>query len=248
MLSPSFYAIVASLCVPLTLVFFHWILFLALRHPPPLVRRTQVVALGRALVVCAGGVIAAYLGPACLFLSSYLTEGTRDTLRLESVPDGPAANAGVLEGDLAVRVNEQAVKSFQELKKVVAASEGPVALDVLRGQDRTTILIDRGPTGLIGVRPIVRSVPFSEAMTDALTQPATLATGYVAGTLNLVRNHNPPAIVDATSLVSGADPKFRWRMTASMASVRLIPISAIYILLTLFDFRARRADFKICSE
>jgi S1-C subfamily serine protease len=58
-------------------------------------------------------------------------------------PNGPAARAGLREGDLIVAANERSVTSVDDLHRFLAEwpFDGSVALTILRKQDRLTVQV-----------------------------------------------------------------------------------------------------------
>ena len=56
-------------------------------------------------------------------------------------PDGPAANAGIVEGDLLVAAGDTALTSIEALHDVLASVGETLTLTVVRGNDERTVEI-----------------------------------------------------------------------------------------------------------
>jgi serine protease Do len=66
----------------------------------------------------------------------------RDGLVVRGVePEGPAANAGIVEGDLLVAAGDTALTSIEALHDVLARVSETVTLTVVRGTDERTVEI-----------------------------------------------------------------------------------------------------------
>ena len=56
-------------------------------------------------------------------------------------PDGPAANAGILKGDVIKKINGEVVKSSAQTKSNILASEESLSISISRGNTDTTFTI-----------------------------------------------------------------------------------------------------------
>jgi len=65
----------------------------------------------------------------------HLPQGTTGAVVVEVIPNTPAAQAGIEQGDVVNRLNEKAVASSYELRRLISASEpgAKVSLAILRG-------------------------------------------------------------------------------------------------------------------
>ena len=58
---------------------------------------------------------------------------------------GPAASAGLQEGDLIIRAEDTEIRSIEDLyKQLVAARNDTLQLEVLHGSERRSILLNYG--------------------------------------------------------------------------------------------------------
>ena len=56
-------------------------------------------------------------------------------------PDGPAANAGVAEGDLLVALGDSALDSLEVLHNALGAARETLTLTVVRGTDERVVTV-----------------------------------------------------------------------------------------------------------
>ena len=67
----------------------------------------------------------------------------RDGLLVRGVePGGPAANAGIVEGDLLVASGETALSSLEALHDALGAAGETLSLTVVRGTDERTVVVN----------------------------------------------------------------------------------------------------------
>src|SRR5687768_9944197 len=104
-------------------------------------RGRPVLAYARALASIAG----MYLGCVLLFIPGF-TGGRmvvdEVSMRVTAAKDGPASRAGIETGDRIVAVNGEAVKDWDQLKKLVAAHPNEtISVDVERGGEKKTFSV-----------------------------------------------------------------------------------------------------------
>jgi len=56
-------------------------------------------------------------------------------------PEGPAANAGIAEGDLLVASGDTALTSIESLHQVLGSASETLSLTVVRGTDERTVAV-----------------------------------------------------------------------------------------------------------
>ena len=189
----------------------------------------------RFLVIAAGpGVnyFVAFLIIAVLYASNGFLDLT--TSRIEVVPGGPAAAAGLQTGDQVVGVDGAKVESFddlrRELQKPGAAPERRI--DVLR-QGSPQMFTVRPRNGTISVtrdRVMVR-LPVSEAILQALHDVWALNAATVGALWDAVRGKGSASLAGPIAIVRQASAEVR-RGIADFASI----LANISVGLALFNF------------
>lgn len=154
----------------------------------------EKVSLARRVGTSAAGFFGYYLGVATLIALGLLMSGEsiadESSMRVSVSPDGPAARAGVLNGDRIVAVGDTATPSWVTLKTEVARYAGqPVIVRVERdGAEKTLMVTPAGSgvaTGKILVGPLTekKEVTLGSALGRGLTEPfhvvAVLGRGLV---------------------------------------------------------------------
>ena len=104
---------------------------------------------------------------AILFMAGIVMVGTEYPIVRavigEVLPDRPAARAGLQVGDQIVRVGNERIEDFNDLRLVITMNAGtPLEVEYLRGNERRTTVItpereqtEYGPVGRAGVRPLL---------------------------------------------------------------------------------------------
>jgi membrane-associated protease RseP (regulator of RpoE activity) len=120
------------------------------------------------------GALASYLTCAGFFLAGTLGIGRQElTLRVRVLPESPAHEAGLRDGDRVLFVDGVHATAFQELPRLIADADGePIEVEVQRGEE--TLRFEVQPRdGRIGVMSISErhDLPLGGAAADAITAP-----------------------------------------------------------------------------
>lgn len=138
----------------------------------------------RALIVAAGPVANFLLPLLILFFGALFFDGRVVSSRLGTVlPEGPAAQAGLRTGDRVLAVAGEAVLTFEDLRRAIAARPGlATRIDFERGGEKRTLTLT--PSARRQVRlaelGLVDTVGRIEVRPDAQTSVVTVAPGSAA--------------------------------------------------------------------
>jgi len=182
-------------------------------------------------------------------------------------PDGPAAIAGVQQGDRIVSVDGLAVKDWDQLKQLVGSHPGePIDLEIERGTDRmhvhpTPISTEGDSKGKIMVMPFTSWQPVSagQAAVLAVTEPPKVVYNLVKGLARMIGGKEKPELSGpvgigkemASAARSGASDylKLLGGLSAYLGGFNLLPIPALdggRLIFLLFEaFSRRKADAKV---
>jgi regulator of sigma E protease len=189
----------------------------------------------RFLVIAAGpGVnyFVAFLIIAVLYASNGFLDLT--TSRIEVVPGGPAAAAGLGTGDQVVAVDGAKVDSFEdlrrELQKPGAGAERRI--DVLRqGTPQSFTVRPRNGTISVKLDRVMVRLPVSEAIPRALHDVWSLNAATVGALWDAVRGKGSASLAGPIAIVRQASAEVR-RGVADFASI----LANISVGLALFNF------------
>src|SRR5262245_15463023 len=164
----------------------------------------------RFLVIAAGpGVnyLVAFLLIAVLLVSAGFPDTTATTSRIEVIPGGPAAAAGMRTGDQVVAVDGVPVQTFDDLRHELQKSGAPPErrMEVVRQEGRTELLI-RPANGTISVRPdrVLLRLPLSEAIPRALHEVWALNAATLAAIADIVRGRGTASLAGPVAIVRQA--------------------------------------------
>ena len=154
-----------------------------------------------------GGRLANYLFASVFFFISYNCGGVpehppaeeRDTV-IYIIPDRPAANAGLLNGDRIVEVNGTRVERWDKMAEQISTNPGKeIEVVVERAGENKAFQMtpeDKDGRGLIGVelREIRRPVEAKEAAYLAVTQPTLVVKSLVVGIGRMITGKERPEL------------------------------------------------------
>jgi regulator of sigma E protease len=189
----------------------------------------------RFLVIAAGPGVN-YLVAFLLIAVLYVSHGFLDlgTTRIEVVPGGPAATAGLQSGDRVVAVDGHSVDSFEDLRDALQKPGAPAVrtIGVLRSGQRHDFSV-RPQNGTISVkldRVLVR-LPFAEALPQAARDVWTLNAATVGALWNVVRRKGTASLAGPIEIVRQTSAEVQ-RGVAEFAGI----LANISVGLALFNF------------
>src|SRR3954470_14565323 len=190
----------------------------------------------RRFLVIAAGPGVNYLVAFLIIAVLYVSNGFLDlsTTRIEVVPGGPAAAAGVQTGDQVVAVDGVKVDSFddlrRELQKPGAAPERRI--EVMRQGERKSFTV-RPENGTISVKrdQVMVRLPLAEAIPRALHDVWALNAATVGALWDVVRGKGAASLAGPIAIGRQASAEVR-RGLADFASI----LANISVGLALFNF------------
>jgi regulator of sigma E protease len=223
------------------------------------------------IVTIAAGPIANYLFASVLMFFGFLLGGNQivdeTTMRVNTAPEGPAAQAGVQKGDRIVTVNGDPIRDWDHLKKVVGSHPGEkIDIEVERGAERLhffpmPISADGETKGKILVGPYTATQPVTagQAAVLSLTEPPKVVYNLVKGLARMIAGKEKPELSGPVGIVketasaakSGAHIylKLLGALSAYLGGFNLLPLPALdggRLLFLLFEAASRRrADAKV---
>ena len=151
------------------------------------------VPLARKVLFALAGPVGCYLCAAAFVTLGLLMSGRDvvdgDGTRVMVMPGSPAAEAGFVDEDRVVSVNDIPVADWPHLMGAVAGHAGERIRVVVQRQDRQLVLSPTpGPNGRIGVRPAVehQSIGVGSALGEGLTEPPRVWAAAAKGLVHLV--------------------------------------------------------------
>jgi regulator of sigma E protease len=201
-------------------------------HTRPLWQRAAVVAAGPA---------ANFLSAIVLFaLVAYVSGIVVTRAVVTPAPDGPAARAGIVAGDVIVRIDDTAIVDFSTLQRVVSLSSGrELTIEVTRDGTPLTFKVTperktlddgfggRDTRGIIGVRPDVeraRQQPVYPSPVGALVHGAEQTWRVISETVTVLTH--PEALQKISGLPTVIDVSNR------VASVGIVPLVTLMAVLS----------------
>lgn len=180
--------LIAVACAGVVLVAGRWLAGLPFGERGLLAAITPwAVASGRLRAArAAGGIVGFYLGIAAIVTIGALAGGTpvydETSMRVTVAASGPAARAGIRDGDRIVAVEGTSITDWDQLRKVVGPRAGePTRITVERAGSHLEVeavpqTIDGIGKILVGPFREVRSTSMSEAIGRGLSMPFAVAT------------------------------------------------------------------------
>lgn len=193
----------------------------------PAWRRFLVIAAGPGVNYFVAFVIIALL---------YMTNGFLDltTTRIEVVPGGPAAAAGLQTGDRIVAVDGVPVGSFEDLKRELQKPGAPPerSVEAERGGEKRAFGVrpERGTISVKLDRVLVR-LPVLEAIPRAATDVWALNAATLAALYDAVRGKGSASLAGPVAIVRQASAEVK-RGIADFAGI----LANISVGLALFNF------------
>jgi len=146
-------------------------------------------------------IVTLYLACALLFTLASSCGGKtvvdETSMRVTVAAGGPAAEAGVRDGDRIVALDGEEQKDWTQLKLSVGAHKGArVTLTIERDGTRQSVDVPVGADGKIRVGPFVehRTLSLGEAFADGFPQPAKVAAALVRGFARVVSGSEKPEV------------------------------------------------------
>jgi regulator of sigma E protease len=221
------------------------------------------------IVTIAAGPLANYVFATVFFFFGFLIGGNevRDEMRVyPTTVEGPAARAGFVEGDNILKVNDQPITDWDQLKKAVGAHPGE-AIDV--EAERGGMIIHLHPVpeasgerkGMILIGPKFKTVPVttSEALFLSVKTPPLVVYDQLSGLARMLTRVEKPELTGplgiarsvAAAVHSGAGDALKHLgfISAMLGAFNLLPVPALdggRLLFLLFEaLSRRRADAKV---
>ncbi|HSO37011.1 MAG TPA: M50 family metallopeptidase [Labilithrix sp.] len=226
------------------------------------------------IVTIAAGPIANYLFASVLMFFGFLLGGNpvvdETSMRVHVGPNGPAAQAGIIDGDRILTVNGDAVKDWDMLKKQIGAHPGD-KIDILvertKGDAKENLHFFTTPMGegdtkgkiLVGPPYRVEPVTIGQAALLSVKEPPKVVYNLVTGLARMIAGKEKPELSGPVGIVkevkkSAEDGphtylKLLGLLSAYLGGFNLLPFPALdggRLLFLGFEAASRRrADAKI---
>ncbi|MCS6900700.1 MAG: M50 family metallopeptidase [Myxococcales bacterium] len=200
---------------------------------------------GRIVTILAGS-LANYLVASVFFLAAILISGEpRPTTVVTVLKDQPAAQAGMMDNDRVLEVEDIPVTNWDGFRAAVSKRPNqPTKLLIERKGERMTLTVTPAPTGengagLIGARTVFETVPvpLDKAFKLAVKMPPLVVYELVSGLAKVVTGKQkaelggPAAIVKegAKAMKNGVGDllQFLGVLSANLAGFNLLPVPAL---------------------
>ena len=226
------------------------------------------------IVTIAAGPIANYLFASVLMFFGFLLGGNpvvdETSMRVHVGPNGPAAQAGIIDGDRILTVNGDAVKDWDMLKKQIGAHAGD-KIDILvertKGDAKEQLHFLTTPMGegdtkgkiLVGPPYKIEPVTIGQAALLSVKEPPKVVYNLVTGLARMIAGKEKPELSGPVGIVkevkkSAEDGphtylKLLGLLSAYLGGFNLLPFPALdggRLLFLGFEAASRRrADAKI---
>lgn len=189
----------------------------------------------RFLVIAAGPGVNYFVAFAIIALL-YATHGFLDltTTRIEVIPGGPAAAAGLQTGDQIVAVDAVPVQSFDELKRELQKPGAPPErrVEALRHGERQSFTV-RPDHGTVSVKldHVLVQLPLAQALPRAARDVWALNAATLGALYDAVRGKGNASLAGPVAIVRQASAEVK-RGIADFASI----LANISVGLALFNF------------
>lgn len=228
---------------------------------------------GRIVTIAAGSLSNYFFASVLMFFGFLLggnTVADETSMKVYVGPNGPAAQAGMVEGDRILSVNGDAVKDWDALKKMVGAHPGEtIDIEIERTKDAAKETVHLAVTPLAGgdtkgkilVGPPYRIEPVSvpQAALLSVTEPPKVVYNLVRGLGRMIAGKEKPelsgpvGIVGEVSKAAKDGPhtylKLLGLLSAYLGGFNLLPFPALdggRLIFLAFEAASRRkADAKI---
>jgi len=222
------------------------------------------------IVTIAAGPLANYLFASVLMFFGFILGGNpvvdEASMRVHVGAGGPAAAAGVQDGDRILSVNGDAIKDWDQLKKSIGAHPGEkIDIEVERGAEKVHVFpvpMPEGETkGKILIGPEYKIVPVSvgQAAVLSVKEPPKVVYNLVRGLARMIAGKEKPELAGPVGIVKevknaaqdGAHTylKLLGLLSAYLGGFNLLPFPALdggRLLFLGFEAASRRrADAKI---
>lgn len=190
----------------------------------------------RRFLVIAAGPGVNYLVAFVIIALLYLSHGFLDlaTTKIEVVPGGPAAAAGLQTGDRVLSVDGAPIGSFDDLRHELQKPGAPPDrhIDVERGNERKSLVVhpDHGTISVAPAHVLVR-LPLGQALPRAAHDVWELNAATVAALANVVRGKGGASLAGPVAIVRQASAEVK-RGLADFGSI----LANISVALALFNF------------
>ena len=217
------------------------------------------------IVTIAAGPLTNYFFASVLFFIAFMIGGKpvsdQKSMKFIVDPGGPAAAAQMHDGDKVLSVNDQAIKSWDELKLALSSHPGE-AIDVALEREGQTVHVKVTPepvgsknAGKIMILPPQHNEPVSvsEAALLSVQAPPRIVYDLVRGLARMVTGKEKPELSGpvgitremAKAVKSGAGPAFELLaiLSAYLGGFNLLPVPALdggRLLFLFFEAVSRR--------
>ncbi len=227
------------------------------------------------IVTIAAGPLANYFFASILMFGGFLLGGTEvvdeASMRVQVLANGPAAQAGIIDGDRILSVNGEVVKDWDALKKQIGAHPGDkIDIEVERAKGAakenlhlfaTPSAADGAAKGKIQVGPAYRMEPLSvgQAALLSVKEPPKVVYELVRGLARMIGGKEKPQLSGPVGIVGEVSKAAKegphkylhllGLLSAYLGGFNLLPFPALdggRLLFLGFEAASRRkADAKI---